>query len=62
MNDDAEGRGARVAGGFTAVAAGKDHSLALKRNGTVIAWGSNTYGECDIPAGLSGLPFFERSH
>ena len=31
--------------GVTAIAAGGDHSLALLKNGTVMAWGSNEYGE-----------------
>jgi len=31
--------------GITAVAAGHDHSLALRSDGTVWAWGDNTYGE-----------------
>src|SRR5260221_5998455 len=28
------------------IAAGEVHSLALKSDGTVLAWGDNTYGEC----------------
>ena len=41
--------------GVTAIAAGGDHSLALKSNGTVVAWGSNDVGQTDVPAGLSGV-------
>ncbi len=35
-----------------AIAAGGDHSLALKSDGTIVAWGSNDHGESTIPAGL----------
>jgi alpha-tubulin suppressor-like RCC1 family protein len=47
------------------VAAGFDHSLALTENGTVYAWGDNTYGQVGInsakgivsgPQKLEGLP------
>ena len=52
--------------GIIAVAAGKQHSLALKSDGTVWAWGDNSYGQLGIgstsvPATpvvqVSGLPF-----
>jgi hypothetical protein len=36
-----------------ALAAGLNHSLALKADGTVVAWGSNYLGQTDVPAGLS---------
>ncbi|MEI6607024.1 MAG: cadherin-like beta sandwich domain-containing protein, partial [Verrucomicrobiota bacterium] len=39
--------------GTTAVAGGLYHSVALKNDGTVTAWGSNTYGQITLPAGLS---------
>ncbi len=47
----------------TAIAAGLGHSLALLSNGTVMAWGSNEYGELgngtgtesDVPVAVSGL-------
>jgi hypothetical protein len=31
------------------------HLLAVKSNGTVIAWGDNHYGQCDVPVGLSNV-------
>lgn len=41
--------------GVVSVAAGDDHSLALKSNGTVVAWGKNVDGQTTVPAGLTGL-------
>jgi len=37
----------------TAIAAGVDHSLALKSNGTVVGWGSAS--AFNVPAGLAGV-------
>lgn len=44
----------------TAIAAGQYHSMALKEDGSVVAWGSNgaygfIYGTADVPAGLTGV-------
>jgi alpha-tubulin suppressor-like RCC1 family protein len=56
-----------IAGGLnfvTALAAGKDHSLALLADGTVMAWGSNASGQLgdgeesvgsDVPVRVQGL-------
>jgi hypothetical protein len=41
--------------GVTAVAAGGNHSLALKNDGTVVTWGDNWSGELNIPLGLTGV-------
>jgi alpha-tubulin suppressor-like RCC1 family protein/subtilisin-like proprotein convertase family protein len=38
---------------FTAVSAGRNHNLALTMEGTVVPWGSNGRGECNVPSGLS---------
>jgi hypothetical protein len=38
-----------------AIAAGERQSLALKGDGTVVAWGDNYYGQCNLPRGLSGV-------
>jgi alpha-tubulin suppressor-like RCC1 family protein len=39
-----------------AIAAGFTHSLALRPNGTVVGWGSDTnYGQINIPSGLSNV-------
>src|SRR6266700_4198564 len=40
---------------FIAIAGGGDHSLALKTDGTVVAWGGNCYCEGTVPASLSGV-------
>ncbi|HEX9059879.1 MAG TPA: X2-like carbohydrate binding domain-containing protein [Clostridia bacterium] len=40
---------------FTQIAAGMNHSVALKEDGTVVAWGANYFGQCNIPDGLSGV-------
>ena len=32
-----------------AVAGGDVHSLGLKSDGTIVAWGNNSDGECDVP-------------
>jgi hypothetical protein len=38
-----------------AIAAGENHSLALKDNGTVVGWGYNGYGQASPPTGISNL-------
>jgi len=38
-----------------AVATGVGHTLALKQDGTVVAWGGNWYGEATVPDGLSDV-------
>ena len=46
---------------MVAVAAGGNHSLALKTNGTVVAWGENTdaegqaAGQSVVPLGLQDV-------
>jgi hypothetical protein len=43
-------------GDVTAIAAGADHTVALRADGTVIAWGyDNIYGQTNVPAGLSNV-------
>lgn len=36
-------------GSYTAVAAGVGHTLALKQDGSLVAWGYNYYGQCFVP-------------
>jgi len=38
-----------------AIAAGNDHVLALRRNGTVVGWGMNLRGRLNLPAGLNNV-------
>jgi secreted trypsin-like serine protease len=38
-----------------AIAGGGFHSLALRANGTVVAWGDNTYGQTNVPADLTNV-------
>jgi len=37
------------------IAAGLAHSLAIKADGTVVSWGSNSDGQTSVPANLSGV-------
>lgn len=39
----------------TAVDAGTGFVVALKSDGTVVAWGRNDYGQCDVPEGLNDV-------
>jgi Regulator of chromosome condensation (RCC1) repeat len=41
--------------GVVAIAAGWSHTVALKQNGSVVAWGGNWSGQTSVPAGLSGV-------
>ncbi|MDA7507331.1 hypothetical protein N8504_03030 [Akkermansiaceae bacterium] len=41
--------------GVTGIAAGFAHSLALKNEGTVVAWGSNSDKQCDVPTDLKDV-------
>ena len=38
-----------------AIAAGWGHTVALKKDGTVVAWGNNDYRQCNVPKGLSNV-------
>jgi len=38
-----------------AIAAGARHSLALKEDGMVVAWGDNSFGQTNVPGGLSNV-------
>ena len=38
-----------------AIATGEVHTLALKSDGSVVAWGLNDFGQTSVPAGLTGV-------
>jgi hypothetical protein len=41
--------------GVVAIAARGSHSLTLKSDGTVVAWGDNGSGQSTVPDGLTGV-------
>ena len=40
---------------YLQIAAGTYHTVALKNDGTVVAWGNNGSGQRTVPAGLAGV-------
>src|SRR5262245_23048467 len=44
---------------FVEVAAGGYMTLVRRSNGTLAAWGDNTYGACNVPALPPGLSYVE---
>lgn len=42
--------GGDLSSGFERVAAGGMHSVGLKSDGSVVAWGYNAWGECVVPS------------
>jgi hypothetical protein len=40
-----------------AISAGYNHALVLKKDGTVVAWGNNGEGQCDVPPGLAKVKY-----
>jgi len=41
--------------GIKAIAAGGAYTVALKNDGTVVAWGDNSFGQTMVPTGMSGV-------
>ncbi len=41
--------------GFVALAAGYNHNLGLRSDGSILAWGDNGSGQCTVPAPNSGF-------
>jgi alpha-tubulin suppressor-like RCC1 family protein len=48
-------KGPVVLSNVVAIAAGESHSLALKEDGIVTAWGDNFYGQTNVPVGLRNV-------
>ncbi len=44
---------------FAQLAGGFNHSLALRPNGSLVAWGENIYGQCNVPALPAGVTYVE---
>lgn len=47
--------GEEVLNDIKTIAGGAGHCLALRSNGTVVAWGNNTYGATIVPLGLTNV-------
>lgn len=47
---------------FMAVSAGGSHSLGLKTDGSVIAWGLNNVGQCSVPSPNTGFTAVAAGH
>ncbi|MFT4543264.1 MAG: hypothetical protein ACI835_005734 [Planctomycetota bacterium] len=46
---------------YVQISAGAKHTLALRSDGTIAAWGNNGDGQCDVPALPTGLTYVEVS-
>ena len=51
LDSDGQVTGVPAGSDYVAIAAGDAHGLALRSDGTVVAWGQNSDGQCDVPAG-----------
>ena len=40
---------------IVAISAGWCHTVALKEDGKVVAWGNDWYGQCNVPEGLEDV-------
>ena len=44
---------------FVQVAAGHGHTLACRGDGSIVAWGDNLHGQCNVPVLPPGLSYVE---
>ena len=44
---------------FVQIAAGDRHTMALRSDGTVVAWGWNGYTQCNVPPLPAGLTYVQ---
>ena len=44
---------------YVAIAAGTAHTVARRSDGSVVTWGDNSLGQCNVPALPSGLSYVE---
>jgi hypothetical protein len=47
--------------GFVAVSSSTHHCLALRDDGSIVAWGDNTYGQCNVPEPNEGYVAIEAA-
>ena len=53
--DKNEGNSEATHAEFAAIAAGSYHTVVLRTDGSVVAWGDNNYGQTDVPNGLKDM-------
>jgi len=44
------------------IASGFCHSIALTVTGGVVCWGNNSYNQCNVPVGLTGITYIAAGH
>src|SRR4030095_7826128 len=44
---------------FAEIAAGGNNTVARRSDGSVVAWGDNLYGQCNVPVLPAGLSYVE---
>jgi hypothetical protein len=48
--------------GAIQIASGFCHSIALTGTGGVVCWGNNSYNQCNVPVGLTGITYIAAGH
>lgn len=46
---------------LVSISGGRDHTIVARADGTVLAWGDNTWGQCSVPTGLTNSVFVASS-